>query len=64
MEYEVRKNGESNGISTKWPEDVYNIIENITGDERESIEASEWCEQAEIGDTYEKDEFVITVVEA
>ena len=41
---------------------IYDYIDDLVGTE-EAINASSWCELAEIGERYEGDGFTITVVE-
>lgn len=45
----------------------YRVYELLTtydlADEYEAIEASSWCELAEVGETYETDNFSIEVIE-
>ncbi len=43
---------------------VYELLRTYDlADEQEAIEASSWCELAEIGETYETDNFKIEVID-
>lgn len=64
MEYEVTRTDEAVGTTTYSTEDVYNMVENITGDEWEAQAAKDWCELAYPGDRYDREEFAIEVNES
>lgn len=61
--FEVRKPDQVVGVVAWSADDVYFIIDNMTGDAKEAIEASSWCELAGVGEVYEHDDFTIEVVD-
>lgn len=44
-------------------ESVYDHVEKITGDVLTAIEVSSWAELACVGDCYERDTFIVEVIE-
>lgn len=56
---------EESGITREYedPEELYDFIFALTGDEYEAIEVSSWAELAVIGNQYLGDGFTVTVEE-
>lgn len=56
---------EESGITREYedPEELYDIIYALTGDEFEAINVSSWAELAGVEETYNGDGFTVTVEE-